>query len=238
MFQVHEINSLQELDSLRATWQRLLRQTPNYSFFHTLQWLETAWSHYPLPQKLRVIVVERESETVGIVPFCVRTERRKLGPLRVLTYPLNDWGTFFSPIGPQPHLAFRAAINHIAATRRDWDFIDLRYIDEATPEFLPVGEAMREAGFDITVRPRMEVRMVRMTEGWDAYCQTRSRNWRREMRRNLELLEKDAGEVQLLRYRPAPGEGTPAEHDEIYDICEQIAANSWQSEAESQSTLS
>jgi CelD/BcsL family acetyltransferase involved in cellulose biosynthesis len=238
MLQVREINQLEELKSLRADWQRLLLQTPNYSFFHTLEWLQNSWNHYPLSQKLRVLAVERDREVIGIVPFCVRTERRKIGPLRVLTYPLNDWATFYSPLGPQPHIAFRAAIDHIAATPRDWDLIDLRYIDEAATEFVPIGEAMREAGFDVTVRPRMEVRLVRMTDGWDAYVQSRSRNWRQKMRRDVDALEKKVGPVRLLRHRPATGEGSQGQHDEIYDICERIAANSWQSEAESQSTLS
>jgi len=239
MFQVREINELHELDDLRASWRWLLLQTPNYSFFQTLEWLEASWDHYPLPQKLRVIVVESGGDVVGIVPFCVRTEHRKVGPLRILTYPLNDWGTFYGPIAPQPQLAFRAAINHVAATRRDWDFIDLRYVDQAAPEFLPIGEAMREAGFDIIVRPRMEVRLCRMTDGWEAYVQSRSRNWRQKMRRDIDSLEKKSGEVRLVRYRPSAGEqGDDARHDEIYDICERIAANSWQSEAESQSTLS
>ena len=238
MFQVTDINDLQELDSLRATWQSLLLKTPNYSFFHTLEWLETAWGHYPLPQKLRVMLVERDGKPVGIVPLCVRTERRKVGACRILTYPLNDWGTFYGPIGAEPQLAFRAAIEHVARTSRDWDFIDLRWVDQAAPEFMSIGESLRAAGYDFIVRPRMEVRLVCMTDGWDAYVQTRSRNWRQKMRRDVEGLGRKSGEVKLLRYRPAAGAGTDAQHDEIYDICASIAAHSWQSEAGSQSTLS
>ncbi len=238
MLQVTEINELHELDSLRATWRRLLLQTANYSFLHTLEWLETSWSHYPLPQKLRVMLVERDGEPLGIVPLCVRTEPRKMGTFRILTYPLNDWGTFYSPVGPEPQAAFRAAIEHVAATSRDWDFIDLRWVDQAAPEFMSVGESLRACGYDFLVRPRMEVRLVRMTEGWDAYVQTRSRNWRQKMRRDVESLGKKSGEVRLVRYRPVAGEGSEAQHDEIYDLCASIAENSWQSEAESQSTLS
>jgi CelD/BcsL family acetyltransferase involved in cellulose biosynthesis len=239
MFAIREINQLAELDALRSVWQRLLLQTPGYSFFQTLEWLETSWDYYPLPQKLRVIIVERAGEPVGIVPFCVRTESRKVGPLRVLTYPLNDWGTFYGPIGPEPHLAFRAAIQHVAATPRDWDFIDLRWVDQAAPEFIAVGEAMREAGFGVAVRPRMEVRICRMTDGWDAYIGSRSRNWRREMRRNIEALEEKGGEVKLVRYRPAAGEpGAEARHDEVFNICAEIAQSSWQSEAGPSGTLS
>jgi CelD/BcsL family acetyltransferase involved in cellulose biosynthesis len=239
MFGIREINQLAELEAVRADWQRLLLQTPGYSFFQTLQWLETSWDHYPLPQKLRVIVVEHGGGPIGIVPFCVRTEVRKVGRVRALTYPLQDWGTFYGPIASEPHLAFRAAIKHIAATPRDWDFVDLRWVDEAAPEFMAVGEAMRDAGFGFFTRPRMEVRICRMAEGWDAYLESRSRNWRREMRRSIELLEKNGGEVKLLRYRPsADATGGESRHDEIFDVCIEIAERSWQADSGPTGTLS
>ena len=247
MFTIREINQVAELSALRADWQGLLIQTPGHSFFQSLEWLETSWNHYPLPQKLRVIVVERGGEPLGIVPFCVRAEARKVGRVRVLTYPLNDWGTFYGPIGAEPDLAFRAAMKHIAAMPRDWDFIDLRWVDESAPEFMAVGEGMREAGFDFVTRPRMEVRVCRMGDGWDAYLESRSRNWRREMRRNIELLEKQGGEVKLLRYRPVAssldqragsGSARSSSHDEFFDVCVEIAQRSWQAEAGPAGTLS
>jgi CelD/BcsL family acetyltransferase involved in cellulose biosynthesis len=83
----------------------------------------------------------------------------------------------------------------------------------------------------------MEVRLCRFAEGWDAYLQSRSRNWRRKMRHDIETLE-ETGKVELLRHRPAAGAGSTAEHDEIYRMCEDIAAKTWQADDESQSTLS
>jgi CelD/BcsL family acetyltransferase involved in cellulose biosynthesis len=190
MLAVQEINRLEDLDSLRDVWRALLLATPRHSLFQTLEWLEITWASYPLPQMLRVLVIERNSQPVGIVPFCVRTEQRKIGAVRVLTYPLNDWGVFFGPVSPEPQVAFHAAIKHIAATPRDWDLIDLRWLDQAAPDFMAAGEALRDAGLNFIARPRMEVRICRMADGWDAYQKSRSRNWRREMRRNIEILEE------------------------------------------------
>lgn len=237
MVRVYELNQLGQLAPLRDAWHRQLAQTPGYSFFQTPEWLETAWSNYRLPQKLRVVVVERDDEPIGIVPFCVRVEERKMGRLRVLTYPLDDWGTFYGAISADPSFALNAAIRHVAETPRDWDFIDLRWVDDGGPELMAAGEALRAAGYSFRARPRMEVRICRLTAGWDAYVASRSRNWRREMRRHHEQLEETGGEVKLVRYRPAAGRGTEAEHLDVYDVCERIAANSWQAEAESRSTL-
>ena len=105
MLTTTELNCVDGFHAIRATWHRLWDQTARATFFQTPEWIETTWRHYPDPQKLRVILVERQGEVVGIVPFCVRTVRRKVGALRLLSYPLNDWGTFYGPIGPQPAAA-------------------------------------------------------------------------------------------------------------------------------------
>jgi CelD/BcsL family acetyltransferase involved in cellulose biosynthesis len=260
MLAVTELNRLEDLASLRDTWRRLLLATPHHTFFQTFEWLQTTWDHYLLPQKLRVLVIERAAEPIGIVPFCVRTEQRKIGRVRVLTYPLDDWGVFFAPLGPEPQVALAAAIKHVAATPRDWDLIDLRWVDEAAPEFMAAGEALRDAGLTFIARPRMEARICRMTDGWDAYQRSRSRNWRREMKKNLEVLEQNGGEVQHIRYRPtalqtdnvtAQRAGSvgvqragcvsvrsEAEHEQIFNTCLTIAEHSWQSDVGPNSTLS
>jgi CelD/BcsL family acetyltransferase involved in cellulose biosynthesis len=237
MLAVHELNRLEDLTPLRDTWRRLLTATPRYSFFQTGEWLQTTWNHYPLSQKLRVLLIERDRQPFAIVPFCVRTEHRKVGRVRVLTYPLNDWGVFYAPISAEPQLALAAAIKHIAATPRDWDLIDLRWVDEAAPEFMAAGEALRDAGLSFIARPRIESRICRMSDGWEAYQKSRSRNWRREMRKNLEVLEEKGGEVKHVRYRPAAGEGTQQQHDDVFDTCLAIAEQSWQADSGPNGTL-
>ena len=238
MLTTTELNAVDDFDQLREAWHWLWSQTPRATFFQTPEWIETAWKHYPDPQKLRVILVERRGELIGIVPFCVRTERRKVGALRMLTYPLNDWGTFYGPVSARPATAFRAALRHVRQTPRDWDMIDFCWVDEASSEFLDVGLAMREAGFSYISRPRMEVRLCRINGDWEAFVADKSHNWRRQMRRDLRQLEL-AGEVRMVRYRPQPGGiGTEPEHFELYRLCEEVAEKSWQADDALQSTLS
>jgi CelD/BcsL family acetyltransferase involved in cellulose biosynthesis len=251
MLAVHELNRLEDLAPLRDMWRRLLHATPRYSFFQSLEWLQTTWNHYPLPQKLRALVIERDGSPFAIVPFCIRTEDRKVGRVRVLTYPLNDWGVFYAPISAEPQLALAAAIKHIASTPRDWDLIDLRWVDEAAPEFMTAGEALRDAGLSFIARPRIESRICRMSDGWEAYQKSRSRNWRREMRKNLEVLEEQGGEVKHVRYRPsaddftsisAPRAGSVSARsepnpDEVFNTCLTIAEHSWQADAGPSGTL-
>ncbi len=238
MINSYEINDLSGLEVLRPIWHGLLAQTPNHSFFQTLEWLESSWSNFTNPQRLRVIVVERDGKPIGIVPWVVRHEQRRVGSVRVLTYPLDDWGTFYGPIGPEPRTSIRAAFKQIAETPRDWDLIDLRWVDEAADEFLTIGEALRESSFSYRAQPRMEVRLCRFSGGWDAYFNSRSRNWRRKMLHDIETLEK-TGEVKLVRYRPEAGvRGQESKHAKIYETCANISAKTWQADDPSQSCLS
>src|SRR5690606_10895057 len=116
MPQVHELNSIAQLDVWRETWSRLLRQTPRASWFQSLEWLETLWEFYGEDQQLRVLIVEENGEATGIVPLCIDNEDRRVGRVKTLTYPLRSWGSFYGPIGPNPGEALRAAMQHIRRT--------------------------------------------------------------------------------------------------------------------------
>src|SRR5258708_5312422 len=121
MSSVREINDLETLASCRLQWNALLPSTPGASFFHSLDWLETYWRHYGADQQLRVLVVYSADRCVGFLPLVIRVGRTLLGAARVLTYPLDDWGSFYGPIGPYPTATLLAGLGHVRRTRRDWD---------------------------------------------------------------------------------------------------------------------
>ena len=102
MTTIEEINDPVRLADLRPLWNHLLGETPGATFFQSCDWLECYWRHYGPGQRLRVLVVRDGQRPLGILPLVVRTERTRVGSVRVLTYPLHDWGTFYGPIGPEP----------------------------------------------------------------------------------------------------------------------------------------
>ncbi len=129
MARVTEINSLEELAGRRLLWDLLLSQTRAATFFQSLDWITAYWRHYGERQRLRVLIVEAANRPIGILPLTVISEPTRLGPIRVLTYPLDGWGTFFGPIGPNPTATLVAGLRHVQATQQDWDLVDLRWID-------------------------------------------------------------------------------------------------------------
>jgi CelD/BcsL family acetyltransferase involved in cellulose biosynthesis len=238
MIRVYEINDADPLADLRLVWDALLRRTRGATFFQSLDWLLVYWRHFGGGAALRVLVVEHAGDVLGIVPLAVCPEPTRLGRLRVLTYPLDDWGSFYGPIGPQPAATLLAAMRHLRRAARDWDLLDLRWIAADGHDAGRTWRAMQMAGFQARMQPRMFAALADLRRGWGAYWASRSGHFRREVQRCHRKLQR-AGRLTYLWHRPRPlaqGDGDP--RWELYDACEQIARHSWQAQSTNGTTLS
>lgn len=239
---VEEINRVEELSAYRDAWDALLWRTSGASFFHTLAWLEAYWKHYGADQKLRVLVRLDGQRVKGIVPLVVRRESTRAGQIRVLTYPLHDWGSFYGPIGPEPLDTLTAALEHIRRTRRDWDLIELRWIDAGSPAAIETQRAMQAAGLQARQTLWDQTAVIDCVGTWQAYLAERNAKWRSNLMRSRRRIE-EAGGLDYERYRPEPasGQAASAAFDprwDLYEACEQIAAASWQGDSNTGTTLS
>lgn len=235
---VEEVNRIEDLAALGEAWQGLWTRTPRASFFQSLAWLEAYWRRFGQGQKLRCLVVCSGDEPEGIMPLVVRTESTRVGPLRVLTFPLHDWGSFYGPIGQNPAATLNAGLQHVRRTTRDWDLIELRWIDSADADSGQTERAMREAGFPPYKSLWNWTAMIDLAGGWERYFAGRPHKWRGNLRRAERRLAEQ-GRVQFVRYRPRG-----SRHDEddprwdLYDACETIARHSWQGNSATGTTLS
>ena len=234
---VREVNDLEALAALAPQWRRLALETPAASFFQTLDWLAVWWNHFGCDARLRVLVVGDGDGPSGIVPLVVRRRRARVGTIRVLTYPLDHWGSFFSPIGLQPARTLAAGLAHIRGSKRDWDLVELPWVDEHHVEL--VQEAFANAGLAAFSERRELCALVDLTEyrDWDAYWSSRTSRWRNNVRRSQKKLAEH-GQVSHIRYRPAgsvAGDGLP--RWDLYDECERVARASWQGSSRTGTTL-
>jgi len=237
MTHVQEINRVEQLDQFRADWSRLLAQTRGASFFQTLDWLEVYWRHYGADQKLRTLIVSSSARPIGIVPLVVRSERTKVGTVRVLTYPLHDWGSFYGPVGPDPGAALTAGLRHIRRSRRDWDTVDLRWAGATAQHAAETAKAMRAVGLQAYKTLWDRTGLVELAGTWEDYLARRSAKWRSNFRRQERKLAQQ-GRLTYLRYRPVGdrcGDGDP--RWDLYDACERIARRSWQASSATGTTL-
>jgi hypothetical protein len=238
MHSILEINTLDQLAAFRTDWGKLLPETPGATFFQSFQWLEAYWRHFGAGKILRTVIVLEDDRTVGIVPLIVRMEETRVGRLRVLTYPLDNWGSFYGPIGADPGAALKAAMEHIRRTPRDWDMIELRWIGGPGTDWRQSQNAMRSAGYQAYSTLWNRTAVADFSAGWEDYAAGRKGIWLRRTRQSEEKLFRQ-GKVEYLRCRPAgkeQGDGDP--HWDIYDACEAIARSSWQAEATDGTTLS
>lgn len=237
MTRVIEINCGEELDSLRGVWKSLLAETPRATFFQSLDWFELYWRHFSAGQHLRLLVVESAGHPIGILPLVVRKEQTRVGQVRVLTYPLDEWGTFYGPIGSRPAETLAAGLAHIRSTPRDWDVVDLRTVDDVRATDAPMGEAFDAAGLPALRAQWNQASVVDLAGSFDEYWAARDSHFRGNVRRGERKL-RASGEVTYIRYRPrgeAHGDGDP--RWDLFDMCVQIAERSWQAGSTSGTTL-
>jgi CelD/BcsL family acetyltransferase involved in cellulose biosynthesis len=238
MVHVQELNEIDQLSSFRQRWGGLLVQTAGATFFQSPDWLEVFWKHYGAQQKLRLLVVMDDDHPTGILPLVVRRETTSVGRVRLLTYPLHDWGSFYGPIGPDPAGTLAAGLDHIRRSPRDWDVLELRWQGASGTNLAETRAVMQAAGLQAYATVWDRTAIVELTGTWESYWSTRKAAWLQRFRSAEQKLLKQ-GELSLLRYRPrglAHNDGSP--RWDLYDTCEEIARRSWQGAATDGTTLS
>jgi len=237
MYEVREFYRLEQIEPLAAAWNQLLVQTPGASLFHSLEWLRAYWRHFGARLRWRVIGVFEGGELAGVVPLVVRREHSRVGPIRVLTYPLDNWGSFYGPIGPKPEAVLEAAMAFVRRQPRDWDVLELRWAGMPGTDHRVIGRALNEAGFRAYRTIWDWTAVVDICGRWSDYHKSRSRQWRRNMRAARRRLQQ-RGNLRIVHYRAGgPSQGQPDPRWDLYDACEQVARNSWQAAATNGTTL-
>lgn len=238
MTDVIELNRLESLAEHRQDWDALLGQTPSASLFHTLDWLEIYWRHYGADQRLRTLIVREDGQAVGILPLVVTPEWTRLGTIRVLTYPLHSWGSYYGPIGPDGPATLRAGLDYLRQTPRDWDLLELRWVGAPGTDPAASGQAMRTCGLQGVEGLWHHTALVDLRGDWQGYLAARTSKWRNNLNRWQRKLAA-RGKVEYSRYRPrgeSQGESDP--RWDLYGACEELARRSWQGSSADGTTLS
>ncbi len=238
-----EINDIGGLDRYRAVWRDLLAVTPAATFFQSLDWLEVYWRHFGRDKTLRVLLVGDRDRPTGILPLVVHQERRKVGMVRVLSYPLDDWGSFYGPIGANPVETLIAGLTHVKQTEQHWDLLDLRWNPDKDQDAGETWDVMRLFDLNPRCTMRSETAVIDLSGTWEEYLGQRTSKWRNNFRRwKKRLLE--AGDVEHIRHRPTGIQSDDIQSDDtdprwdLYEHCERLAAISWQGASTDGTTLS
>ena len=127
---------------------------------------------------------------------------------------------------------------YLQRSERDWDLLDPRWVDNDGCDHGRTEHAMRAAGFHPKKQLWAESPEIDFRTGWDAYWDSRSKKFRRNVLRQERRLS-EIGRIEHIRYRPegySVGDGDP--RWDLYDECVAIAGRSWQGSSGSGTTLS
>jgi CelD/BcsL family acetyltransferase involved in cellulose biosynthesis len=199
MPQIVEINDLTDLEPYQLVWRALWQQTPDASFFQSLEWLKVYREHFGARNRLRVLITLSGKEVIGILPLAVVSRRLTSGFARVLSYATAPWLPVTGPVGPNPTATLHAALKHQAGIRRDWDILDLRWpeTDRGKTKL-----AMELAGFAGHVDQSAATPTIDLEGDWQVYLDSRSIRLR-DVLRSAEASAAREGELTHERHRPA-----------------------------------
>ena len=253
MTQVIEINDWEELSQYRLLWNSLLPQTRRATFFQSFEWLETYWRHFGDRQRLRVLIVSADERPIGILPLTVMPEETRLGTVRLLTYPLDGWGTFYGPIGPNPTATLWTGLRHIARDAPRLGRRRLALDRRRRHRRRPDRQSHATAGMPAIETPFVQSAQIELDSdsngsgirknsdavaNWQTYWVSRKSRWRQNMARAERRLA-ECGELTYIRYRPDGSRyGDDDPRWDLYNACESIARRSWQGAADDGTTLS
>jgi hypothetical protein len=226
MPRVVELGHLHDLENMQLKWQAFVSQMPAATVFHTLDWLQIYRRRMEVGQRLRVLAVASGPHLVGILPLTVRSEQTPAGRLRVLTYPVPDWCDFFSPVGPNPTATLTLGLAHLQSTPRDWDVLDLRWIDRDEQDHGRTRWALEHAGFTVRESLWRTIPIIALAGSWSDYWGTRAGALRGVVA-DAEARLRRCGTLEYVRYRPA---GRAVGDDDpqwtLFDSCVEMARKS------------
>ncbi|MCE9556299.1 MAG: GNAT family N-acetyltransferase [Planctomycetes bacterium] len=235
---VQEINDLTTLRHYEAVWGDLLAATPGASFFQSYDWFVCRVTAAAADLKLRVLIVSDDRGLIGILPLIVSKQQRRVGRFRVLGYPLSDWGSLFGPIGPDAEATLAAGLEHVRGTPRDWDVLDLCWVDRDHTDAGLTQRMMARTGLPAREMLHATTAQVELGGDWVQYWASRKSHWRTNVRRSEKRLAAQ-GTVRHVRFRPGGSAcGDDDSRWDLFDTCVELAARSWQADAEKGTTMS
>ncbi len=198
MLEVECVTRRDALPGLREEWEDLLRRDPHRSIFQSfplcLAWLESAHPE----DELRTLIVREDGRPVGCAPMILKRSRL--------------WGRCLCSLAPRCDFiiperrgpAIRALVEHWERTAEEWDVILLRDMaaHASSPELLEAA-----LGASPRLRPAVEEEasaeaVLSLAGTWEEYLSTRSRNFRKQLNREMHELES-AGSACLRTFRAA-----------------------------------
>ncbi|MDD9940621.1 MAG: GNAT family N-acetyltransferase [Myxococcales bacterium] len=210
---------------LQPAWNRLLRLTPDWTPFQLFELQALWWQTFGADSELFIVVLYRDTEVRAIAPMRVSSQTYLGQPRRLLTY-IGDRREIDRPTvlreGEDPE-ALRLVFGFLLARQADWDALHLYDLGKESVAYTIATQVLRtsqllSATRDVPVSPWVDT-----TGDWDAFLKTKSRVFRKTLRRRRRQLAQQ-GQVRFTTHQTHP------EVAEAFATFRRVEGHSWKRE--------
>lgn len=128
MLTITRIEKPEEMEKYKPDWERLLAVSDINNIFLTFEWVISWWQVFGEDHTLYVLIVNENSETIGIAPLMITGGSRKK-IVRFIGNPNSDYNDF---IGARKDEIIEAVLGCFYDHRSDWDLIEWSQIPESS----------------------------------------------------------------------------------------------------------
>lgn len=200
---IRKVTGISEFESLREIWDELLEKSPDKNIYLTWEWLFTWWKHYGEDRRLNILLIQDNSQIIGIVPLM--RLKYKIGflgfnLLENIGAPTCDYGGII--LAQKEREAMLALMNYFEGEIADCNtIIRLNQIPKDSEFFLLIKQSYPSSLSSMLISKR-EICLspyLPLTTTWDEYFHSHSRKRRGNLKRALKQLEQKY-DVKYERY--------------------------------------
>lgn len=190
---ISTFETVEQVESVTASWNELLRNVPDATTFSTWEWLLPWWRAFGKGQLL-VIGFYSGFELVGLAPLCIMESRFRFGirmkALRFLGDGSGDSDNLEVIARPGwEEKVCNALLTFLESSRSRWDVVELNVMPEKSLVGRCLKTHLNQRGWTTMTRSK-PASAIHLPASWTAYLQELSSEDRNNLTRYRKRLEK------------------------------------------------
>ncbi len=200
--EIRTYRSLDELQTIAASWNELLASYPLATMFSTPEWLMPWWRSFGKDQILMVAGFFANSRLIALAPLAL-APFRIAGPislrrLRLMGDGSKDSDNLDLPVRPEFEDRFAASLLHfLESERNSWDFAELNTLPPQSPGAIALRRLLGRRKWVAIEKPR-PASAIPLPATWEEYLGQLSSEDQKNLVRYARRLEKRYA-VQIYR---------------------------------------
>ena len=222
--------------ALEPIWDKLLSKSDSDNLFLSFDWLSTWWKHFGKGKSLYILLASIDGQPVAIAPLMKTREAifrtlQFIGTGRsdyldfIVTEPVSVGAVSAGEASLQKEQIINAIFSYIMQHRREWDVLNLRDIPEANGNLDVIERCCKANNLTYVAQQSYTAPHLPITESWDDFLKSMSKNFRRNIKVHEKKLWKCEGDIIITQHK------NWSNPDELLDMITDIENCSWKVES-------